>query len=203
MDFKELAEKRRSINHFDNRQELDENTLRKIIELAILSPSAYNFQPWKILAVKSPENKERLYKLSGNQQKVLDASVTLIMIGDRNGYNLHNPVWPAIREKLGEEKMDRILAANEKLYGSTEERKIKFAEVNTGLFSMSVMYASLYYGVDSHPVGGIDFKGIKEEFGIEDENEVVMLICLGYFDKNKKLKARKKRKTFEEIVKIL
>jgi nitroreductase len=203
MDFKELAEKRRSINHFDSEREIDDTILRKIFDLAVLSPSAYNFQPWNIIAVKSDESKRRLYGFAGKQQKILDASATLIMIGDRNGYNTHNPVWSDLREKLGEEKTNRILGANEKLYGSTEERKIKFGEVNTGLFAMSIMYAAENYGLNSHPVGGIDFEGIKREFDIANEKEVVMLICLGYFNELKTLKARKKRKSFEEIVKII
>lgn len=203
MDFKELAEKRRSIKHFDNKANVSESVLRKIINLALLSPSSYNFQPWNILAVKSSKNKNKLYELSGKQQKILDASITLIMIGDRNGYNIHNPVWTDLGEKLGDEKMMRILAANEDLYGSTKERKIKFAEVNTGLFAMSIMYSALYYGVDSHPVGGINFSEIKKQFHIEDEKEVVMLICLGYFNKSKTLNPRKKRKSFEKVVEII
>lgn len=203
MDFKELAEKRRSIKHFDKEREIDDTVLRKIIDLAVLSPSAYNFQPWNILAVKSDKSKKKLYELAGKQQKILDASATFIMIGDRNGYNTHNPVWSDIREKLGEEKMNKILGANEKLYGSTEERKIKFGEVNTGLFAMSIMYAAEYYGLNSHPVGGINFEGIKKDFNIEDEKEVVMLICLGYFNESKTLNPRKKRKSFEEIVEII
>lgn len=199
MDFKELAEKRRSIGHFDSKGNIKEDVLRKIMELAVLSPSAYNFQPWNILAVKSDENKKKLYDLGGKQQKILDASITLILIGDRNGYNIHNPVWKDIREKLGEDKMEKILAANERLYGSTEERKIKFGEVNTGLFAMSIMYAAQYYGLNSHPVGGIDFEGIKRDFDIKGEKEVVMLICLGYFDESKTLKPRKKGKPSKKL----
>lgn len=86
------------------------------------------------------------------------------------------------------------------LYGSTPERKIKFAESNAGLLAASLMYAAKYYDVDSHPMSGIDFEGIKKEFNIEGEKEVVMLIALGYFDNSQTLYPRRNRKKFVEMV---
>jgi len=203
MDFKELAENRRSVKYFDKDKNLDLDTVKKIINLATYSPSAFNFQPWSIIAVRSKEAKERLYKLADEQGKILKASTTLIMIGDRTGYEEYNPVWKRVEEKLGDEKKEKILKANRRLYGETEEKQIKFGELNTGLLAMSIMYSASYYGVDSHPVGGIDARGIKKEFNIEDNKHVVMLICLGYFNEEKKLSPRKPRKSFDNIVEII
>ena len=203
MDFKELAENRRSVKYFDKDKNLDLDTVKKIINLATYSPSAFNFQPWSIIAVRSKEAKERLYKLADEQGKILKASTTLIMIGDRTGYEEYNPVWKRVEEKLGDEKKEKILKANRRLYGETEEKQIKFGELNTGLLAMSIMYSASYYGVDSHPVGGIDARGIKKEFSIEDNKHVVMLICLGYFNEEKKLSPRKPRKSFDNIVEII
>jgi len=203
MNFKELAENRRSVKYFDKDKDVDLDTIKKIINLASYSPSAFNLQPWNIIAVRSKEAKEKLYELTGKQGKILKASTTLIMIGDRTGYEEYNPEWKNVEEKLGNEKKEKILQANRKLYGDTEEKQIKFGELNTGLLAMSIMYSASYYGVDSHPVGGIDAKGIKEEFNIEDNKHVVMLICLGYFNEEKKLSPRKPRKSFDTIVEII
>lgn len=88
----------------------------------------------------------------------------------------------------------------EALYGTSEERRIKFAESNTGLLAMSIMHAAQHYNVDSHPMSGIDFAGIKAEFGLKEPEEVVMLIALGYFDTAKTLYPRRKRLGYSEIV---
>ncbi|MBG0763854.1 MAG: nitroreductase family protein [Tissierellales bacterium] len=203
MDFKELAENRRSVKYFDKDKDVDLDTIKKIINLATYSPSAFNLQPWSIIAVRSEEAKKRLYKLADEQSKILKASTTLIMIGDRTGFEEYNPVWKRVEDKLGSEKKEIILKANRKLYGETEEKRIKFGELNTGLLAMSIMYSASYYGVDSHPVGGIDAKGIKEEFNIEGNKHVVMLICLGHFNEEKTMKPRKHRKKFEDFVEIV
>src|SRR5660398_36329 len=203
MNFKEVAENRRSVKYFDKDKNVDLDTVKKIINLATYSPSAFNLQPWIIIAVRSKEAKKRLYKLADEQGKILKASTILIMIGDRTGYEEYNPVWEGVAEKLGTEKKDKILKANRKLYGETEEKQIKFGELNTGLLAMSIMYSASYYGVDSHPVGGIDAKGIKKEFNIEGNKHVVMLICLGYFNEEKKMNPRKHRKKFEDFVEVV
>ena len=67
METKKLFEERRSVNFFDKNKKIEDEVLRNIVNLAVLAPSAFNLQPWKIIAVKSESAKEKLYKLSNNQ----------------------------------------------------------------------------------------------------------------------------------------
>ncbi|WP_210411478.1 nitroreductase family protein [Oceanispirochaeta crateris] len=193
---------RRSINFFDPARELEDSLLKEIIDLAANAPSAFNLQPWDIIAVKSDEAKKKLHGLANQQPKILEAPVTLILSGDRSAYGDDNPQWSFMRENYGNDGAERAKGAASFLYGSTEERKIKFAESNTGLLAMSIMYAAKSLGVDSHPMSGIDFEGIKTQFGLEGEKEVVMLIALGYFDEEKVLHSSAPRRRFESLVKI-
>ena len=82
-DCKRLMEERRSVNFFDAAQPLTPELLRQIVELASLAPSAFNLQPWRLIAVRSAEGRQRLWQLAQQQPKVLEAPVTLIIIGDR------------------------------------------------------------------------------------------------------------------------
>ncbi|MBB6480062.1 nitroreductase family protein [Spirochaeta isovalerica] len=191
---------RRSVNFFDPSKDIDDELLKNIIDLASTAPSAFNLQPWDIIAVKTPEAKEKLLELTGGQSKVQEAPVTLIVIGNRAGYDVNNPVWKQLEAAMGKEKTAGARTMAENLYGSTEERKIKFAESNAGLLSMSIMYAARHYGVDSHPMSGIDFEGIKKEFDLGEEKDVVMLISLGYFDGTKELYPRAPRRAYEDLV---
>ncbi len=200
-DLKQIFEARRAVNFFDTKKNLSEEVLEKIINLAVTAPSAFNLQPWGIIAVKSTEAKQKLFDLSNKQPKILEAPVTLVITGNRAGYDESNPIWADFESMLGKEKADGYKQFAASLYGSTLERKVKFAESNAGLLAMSIMYAAKYYGVDSHPASGVDFDGIKKEFNIEGENEVVMIICLGYFDQTKTLYPRSRRFDYKELVK--
>ncbi len=202
MDLQKVFEERRSVNFFNPGRQIADDLLRKIIALAALAPSAFNLQPWEIIAVKSKTAKEKLFPLTNNQPKIKEAPVTLIVIGDLDGYQPENPAWAEMETLLKNKKaVENYQQFTQALYGSSEIRKIKFAESNAALLAMSIMYTAKYFGVDSHPMSGIDFEGIKEHFGLGPNKTVVMLIALGYFDDSKTLYPRQKRKDYDEFVK--
>ena len=63
------------------------------------------------------------------------------------------------------------------------------------------MNMATYYGVDSHPMSGVDFEGIERDFDLGEGKSLVMLIVLGYFDKSKVLYPRRPRRLYKDIVK--
>jgi len=169
----------------------------------VLAPSAFNLQPWRIIAVKSEQAKEDLFNLANQQPKVKEAPYSLIMVGDKKAFRDENSVWNDMEAAFGKEGMEGARDAARFLYGTTPERSLKFAESNTGLLAMSIMYASKSLGVDSHPMSGIDFDGIKEKFKLHEDEEVVMVITMGYHNKEKELYPRSPRKGFDEIVETI
>ncbi len=205
MDTKTLFSERRLATFFNKDKQIEDQLLNDIINLALEAPSAFNLQPWRIIVVKSEESKKKLFNLSNQQDKVLEAPATLIIIGNKEGYADSNPVWTEMLQSVGgDEKM--VNGAKEAaafLYGSSDERKLKFAESNAGLLSMAIMIAAKEYGVDSHPMSGIDFDGIHKEFGLKEEESAVMTIGLGYYDTTKELYPRRPRRLFDEIATIV
>ncbi len=205
MDTKTLFSERRSATFFNKDKQIEDQLLKDIINLALEAPSAFNLQPWRIIVVKSEESKKKLFNLSNQQDKVLEAPATLIIIGNKEGYADSNPVWTEMLQSVGgDEKM--VNGAKEAaafLYGSSDERKLKFAESNAGLLSMAIMIAAKEYGVDSHPMSGIDFDGIHKEFSLKEEESAVMTIGLGYYDTTKELYPRRPRRLFDEIATVV
>lgn len=201
MELKQVYETRRSINFFDPNKGIEENTLKDIINLAVLAPSAFNLQPWEIIVIKSKEAKEKLHKLANNQPKILEAPVTLLIVGDKEGYDKSNPIWGHMLKALGDnqEALDGYQSGAAYLYGTSEERKLKFAESNAGLLAMSIMYAALEFGVESHPMSGMDFDGVRKEFGLGENKTVVMAIPLGHLAQDKTLYPRAYRRGYDEI----
>lgn len=203
MNAQAIFENRRSVNFFNPAKDVSEETLKNIIDLAVYAPSAFNLQPWRVIAVRSEEAKEKLFQHANQQGKVKEAPVSLIVIGDRAGYVESNPVWSELKEMVGEEGAQGAMSAAAFLYGSSEERQIKFAESNAGLLAMSIMYAAQSFGVDSHAMSGIDFAGLKSAFSLSDSEEVVMVIPLGHFDEEKTLYPRRLRRGFDQIVELV
>jgi putative NAD(P)H nitroreductase len=205
MNTKTLYDERRSVNYFDKSKFIDESLLKEIIDMAVLAPSAFNLQPWRIIAVKSDESKQKLLGLASGQEKVVEASVTLILIGDKDGWADSNPVWDEMLVSVGG-NAEMVAGAKQGaayLYGTSDERKLKFAESNTGLLAMSLMIAAKEKGVDSHAMSGIDFDGIHKEFGLKESENVVMLVTLGYSDASKSLYPRRPRRLFEDMTTVI
>lgn len=205
MTLDQVYDNRRAVNFFDKEKPLAEATLKNIINLAVLAPSAFNLQPWDIIAVRSEEAKQKLHGAANRQPKILDAPVTLIVVGNRKGFEASNPVWQDKIDAAGGDpaKVKGAMEAAARLYGATEERSIKFAESNAGLIAMSILYAAKHYGVDSHPMSGIDFAAVKEAFELEEGKEPVILIALGYRDESKPLNPRAKRRDYDQVVKVV
>lgn len=202
ISFKDIAEERRSVAFFDSEKELDDNLLENIIDLAVLAPSSFNTQPWKIIAVKSKGKREELYEKACNQKKVLKAPVTLIILGDRDGYKRDKPIWKEklVLNKITEDKIENVIAHNDNKLYNTEGRKISYAIRNSSLLAMSIMYSAKYYGVDTHPMIGFDQKATRELFDISDNYEIAMMISAGYFDDDKELDPRETRFKYDHIV---
>jgi len=202
MNLKEVYEGRRAINFFDTNKGVDAGLLKDIINLAVLAPSAFNLQPWEIIAVKSKEGKERLHKFAA-QPKILEAPVTLIIVGNKTGYEPSNPTWQDMLKLMGgdKEKLAGTQGMAAGLYGTSNENKLKFAESNAGLLAMSIMYAAKSLGVDSHAMSGMDFEGVRKEFELDENKTVVMLISLGHLDESNTLYPRAYRRGYDEIVK--
>ena len=200
MEYIDVINNRRAVNYFDKSKPIEESLLREIINTAVLAPSAFNLQPWRVIAVKTEQAKQDLYDLSNRQPKVLDAPVSLIIIGDRKGFRDESRTWEELLSITNEETVKGAKDAANYLYGSSEERMIKFAESNAGLLAMSIMYTAKSKGVDTHPMSGIDFEGIKEKFKLKEDEHPVMVITMGYHDKSKDLYPRGFRYTYNEIV---
>ncbi|MTI49649.1 nitroreductase family protein [Sporosalibacterium faouarense] len=201
-NIKEVFQERRSIKYFDPDKSLDDKTLKEIINMAVLAPSAFNLQPWEIIAIRSDEAKRRLYNEACSQKKVLNAPVTLAIVGDTLGYRRNNPIWDVkIESGLSENKAKSIIDNSEKNLYPTPGKKVAFAVRNSSLLAMSIMYAAKSYGVDTHPMIGFDEDKLKEIFNIDDSKTVTMLISIGYHDDSKEIKSRERRFLYDEIVK--
>ena len=81
MELFEAIRKRRSIRQFTS-QEVRDDYLNKILESAILAPSAGNLQSWYFIVVRNNSLKEKLSKAAWNQACIIAAPVVIVVCCD-------------------------------------------------------------------------------------------------------------------------
>ena len=206
MDVIQAMKERRSINLFEAGREISDDKLMELLEIANLSPSSFNLQPWKVIVVRDPERKKVLRQCAFNQPKVEEASAVLIMIADPKGVeeNLERVLdsWqelgyikPDIRKTYAE------MAKN--LYEAEDSLKRKiFAVKNTALFSTTLMIAAKGIGLATHPIDGFDEECIKREFDIPGDKIIPMIIAIGYLRSGITLLLRAFRRGVNEFVRF-
>lgn len=200
MTVQEINLMRRSIQYFDKTKPLDYELVKRVINEAVYAPSSYNLQPWRVILVKTLEQKETLYNLAYKQEKIKDAPMTLIIVADKEAYKRHNKVWDFIAEEIGEDAVKEKVDNLSKGYDNNEIKQIKNAHISTSLFSMNLMLLFKGYGIDSHPIGGMKIDEVKKAFNILEHEDINMAITIGYHDDQYSMITRKRRKNYDDIV---
>lgn len=200
----EAIRTRRSINFFDKDRTMSTDEINHLVELATLSPSSFNLQPWEVVAVHDPGRKKILRECAYNQPKVEEASVTFIIIANPGAVEQNIDTILAHQVEAGTLKKESVESTRQspfKMYGDRDSltRKI-FAVKNASLFAMTLMLAARGLGLDSHPMDGFNSDRLKKEFGIPDEMIVPMIIAVGYPVPDLKLFPRAYRRPVTELL---
>ena len=178
----EAIHHRISANKFDTTRSLSDAAIRELVQIATEAPSSLNIQHWRFVAVTNTEDRKRLMAVAFDQQKVVDAAVTFLILGDLRGHeNLATALEPLVVGGTFDRKMaDGWLGAAERLYGSNPQLARDEAIRSASLAAMTLMLAAEAKGLASGPMIGFDPDGVLREFQIPDRYVPVMLLPVGY-----------------------
>ena len=178
----QVIKDRISTNYYDKTRVLSEAEIKDLVSYATEAPSSFNIQHWRFVAVTKPEDKTRLKALAYNQQKVEDASVTFIVLGDLKGYEKMPEVLDRTVEAgiLDRKTADSWFNSASKSYSKNERFARDEAIRGASLAAMILMIAAQAKGLASGPMIGFDPEGVKREFNISDRYVPVMLLTIGY-----------------------
>lgn len=177
-----LIRERTSINHFDSSKTVSEAEIREIIADAIQAPSSYNIQHWRFVAVTDPEKKKQLQSAAYNQVKVGQASATIIVLGDLQGYEKMEQIYAPL-VKNGVVTQDYASGAAQRAtdtYFNNPQFARDEAIRSAALAAMTLMIAAQARGYVTGPMIGFDPEQVKRVFDISDRYVPAMLITLGY-----------------------
>jgi len=178
--FLEMIRQRASVETFDTRP-VDDETIRALVEDAARTPSSFNIQHWRFVAVRNDEDKERLCRAAFGQEQVRAAAVTFIVLGDLKGLEK----LPRINReavKIGAPPEGKAAAWERlaaKIYADPQAARDE-ALRSASLASMTLMLAVEARGLASGALSGFDVDRVRADFDIEPRYLPVMLIAVGY-----------------------
>jgi len=150
-------------------EEVSDEQLARIYELAKYTPTALNSQPLRITFVRSEGARARLLPLlaEGNRAKSASAPVVAILAADTD-FHVHlpvvNPQSQGARERF---------AANDEL-------RRAMATNNAWLAAGGFILAVRATGLDAGPMGGINAAGIDAEFFAGTSLHTIMVVNIGH-----------------------
>lgn len=82
MDFWEVVAQRRSVRKFDPTRDVTADQIERLLQTAILAPSAGNLQPWYFYVVRDPGLRRSLAEAALGQDFVAEAPVVIVVCAE-------------------------------------------------------------------------------------------------------------------------
>ncbi len=172
MNYSELIEKRQSCRDFDKTKEVAKADIEKILQNAILAPSACNSQPWKFAVVTGEKASE-----------IANATQSMGM----NKFTANAPVFIVISEG----------AYNKTALVGSKIKDQDYRSVDIGLATSQMCLSATEIGLSTCILGWFDEKKVQKLIG--EKSRIRLIIALGYASETEKHR-QKVRKDFEDVV---
>lgn len=172
MDFETLAQTRQSCRNYNPSKPVEEEKIQSILQVAALSPSACNSQPYHFTVCRGEVAKE-----------VAKATTGMGL----NGFAKDAPVLLVISE----ESYSRTAALGAKVKGND------YRSIDIGIASAYITAQATQLGLGSCILGWFDDKKIRSLCNLS--GTVRLVITIGYAKEDEVLR-NKKRKPLEELV---
>jgi nitroreductase len=173
---------RRATMHFKTGEKMPDDVLKAILELSAQAPSGYNLQPWRFIVVREEENRKRLQAVAFNQPKVSEAPVVIICFGMKDEWKERAPeVFKegAQRGAGDPETWEQSMNGALGFLTSAQDMAV-WVNRHTMIAVTTMMLVAEAYGYDTAPMEGFDAAGVKREFNLPEEAEVVCLLAIGH-----------------------
>jgi 3-hydroxypropanoate dehydrogenase len=169
------------------RREVADATLKELVDLMEMGPTASNSLPARLIFVKSKEAKERLkpHLSEGNREKTMAAPVCAIIGYDLKFYE-HLPT--------GMQPLDGFAGKADRIQDASLR--------NGSLQGAYLIMAARALGLDAGPMSGFDNAGVDREFFAEADIRSNFLCNIGYGD-GSGLRPRGPRFAFGDIAQIV
>jgi nitroreductase len=172
----EAIKQRRAIKYFDPYHKLSKAEESQLMELAMLSPTAFNIQHWRFVLVKDPELRKQIRTVSWNQVQVTDASLLVILCADLKAWQ-KDPAryW----QNAPKEVQEFMIPAISQYYSDKESVQRDEAIRSSGIAAQTLMLSAKAMGYDSCPMDGFDFEAVGKLINLPADHCIAMFVAVG------------------------
>lgn len=173
----EAAERRRSIRAFEPNP-IPREHLTQILDVVRLAPSAFNIQPWRFIAVETPELKAQLASAAYNQRQVLSAPAVLVLYTDMA--DALDRVDELLHPGMDEAQKQSVRATILRNFGAmSEEARETWASSQGNIALGYLLLAIESHGYQSSPMAGFDAEKVKALLKLPANVRVPAIIAIG------------------------
>lgn len=176
MKVSEAIVTRRAIKWYDPVHRMPEETFRKLMEHAILAPTAFNIQNWRFVRVRDPAQRRAIRAVAWDQAQVTDASELLVLCFDTRAWAKEpERYW----RNAPREVQDFLVPAIADYYGGKPQVERDEGMRSCGLAGMALMLMARELGYDSCPMDGFDYEAVAGIIGLPADYEIAFMIAIG------------------------
>ena len=176
MDVFDAIEQRRSVKHFDPSHKFSEAEEKQLFEAALLAPTAFNIQHWRLVVVRDPAIREQIKEAAWGQAQVTDASLLIVLCADKKAWNKKpERYWV----NAPQEVQDYLVPKIGQYYEGNERVQLDECMRSCGIVAQTLMLSAKGMGYDSCPMDGFDFDKVGEIISLPKDHVISMFVTVG------------------------
>jgi len=181
LSVKDAIESRYSIRKFVQ-EPIPQEDLNEILNLAHLSASAWNLQPWRFHVVTDFNLKEKLQEAAFGQTQVTSAPAVILIASDMEDTlaNLPGTVHPGLTP---ERKQEEISYLSSFFNAMGKEERAQWGLTQSNIALGFLLIAAQGMGYSSVPMLGFDQGKVKELLGLPEHVRFAAMVPIGIADR--------------------
>ena len=176
MKVSEALQARRSIKYFDPNHVMTSDEREQLMSLALLSPTAFNIQNWRFIAVESPAIRSEIRKAAWDQPQITEASLLLVLCMDLMAWSREpERYWQFAPAEVSAQLVPEI----QDFYRDDHQLQRDEGMRSCGIVAQSLMLAAKELNYDSCALDGFDFKRVGHLINLPHDHEICMIVTIG------------------------
>ncbi|MES9886900.1 MAG: NAD(P)H-dependent oxidoreductase [Candidatus Sedimenticola sp. 6PFRAG1] len=177
---------RHACKKFDPQRQIPRAELETILECGRISPSSFGMEPWKFLAIRTPELREKLRVACWNQPQITESSDVVVILTRPEAVR---PGTDYVKRMFGRRQLPvEAEQAYLERYKSHLESEVEpmmsyhsWASKQCYIALGNMMTAAAASGIDSCPIEGFEKAAVEEVLEIDStQYQVAVIFALGY-----------------------
>ena len=176
----EAIRARRSIKSFKS-DPIPETVLQELLSLMQDAPSSWNFQPTRVVMIRSKEQKEALAAAAWGQKQILEAPVTFVFAVSIRGWerNMDEILKTGVASGAWPQKFADWIGENAPGFQKgLGEKEREYAIKDAMIMATTLAIAAESKGFSNCYINGWDETKVKQIIGAQDDKNIAIALVL-------------------------